>query len=145
MERPNAATIAWYDAAVPEDPRAVKGQMFGHPCAFVNRNMFFGTFGQSVVVRVGDERAAALAKKGPGRIFEPMPGRAWREYLQLERGAVSARVLAGLATDALEHTASLPPKAAKTAAKTAAKKAPRKAPGVAAKPKGRAKPAKRRR
>lgn len=119
MERPDAATIAWYDAAVPDDPRVVRGQMFAHPCAFVNGNMFFGTFAQSVVARVGQERAGALATQGRGRIFEPMPARPWREYVQLERGAVSAEILASLAGEALAHTAALPPKAAK--AKKAAK------------------------
>ncbi len=114
MERPTPDTVAWYEAAVPEDPRAVKGQMFGHPCAFVNRNMFFGTFAQTVVVRVGEARAEALAKKGPGRIFEPMPGRAWREYLQLDRGAVPAATLSKLAALALAHTATLPAKGEKT-------------------------------
>lgn len=44
MERPNDKTVAYYDRNVPKDARAVKGQMFGHPCAFVNGNMFFGTF-----------------------------------------------------------------------------------------------------
>src|SRR6185503_11550009 len=32
MERPNAKTVAAYEAAFPRDARAVKGQMFGHPC-----------------------------------------------------------------------------------------------------------------
>lgn len=40
MEKPNATTIAYYDRNVPPDGRAVKGQMFGHPCAFVNGHMF---------------------------------------------------------------------------------------------------------
>jgi hypothetical protein len=110
MERPSADTIAWYDAAVPVDPRVVKGQMFAHPCAFVNGNMFFGTFAQSVVARVGEERAAALAKKGPARIFAPMAGRAWKDYVQLDLGAVPAKTLTGIAREALEHTSTLPPK-----------------------------------
>jgi hypothetical protein len=116
VERPTEATIAYYDAAVPEDPRAKKGQMFGHPCAFVNGNMFFGTFHQTVVARVGEDRAVKLAK-GKLRIFEPMPGRAWREYVQLDAGALPRAKIAALAQEALEHTATLPAKAAKKATK----------------------------
>lgn len=148
MERPNAATVAWYEAAVPDDPRAVKGQMFSHPCAFVNRNMFFGTFAQSVVARIGEARTEALAAKGPGRVFEPMPKRAWREYLQLDTGSVPARVLKELAIEALENTARLPPKPAKGKAKAAkaaptpkaAKAAPRAKAAPAPKAKAAAKP-----
>lgn len=104
MEKPNTATVAYYDAAVPEDPRAVKGQMFGHPCAFVNGNMFFGTFHQTVVARIGPERVAALAK-GKSRVFEPMPGRAWKEYLQVDAGSLPKPKIAALATEALAWTA----------------------------------------
>jgi len=118
MEKPNAATVDYYERNVPEDPRAKKGQMFGHPCAFVNGNMFFGTFAQTVVVRVGAPRAAALAK-GKVRIFEPMAGRAWKEYIQIDAGAMKDAQLRALALEALEATALLP---AKRAAKAAAPK-----------------------
>jgi hypothetical protein len=128
MERPTAETIAYYDAAVPADPRARKGQMFGHPCSFVNGNMFFGTFHQTVVVRVGTERAAELAK-GKVRIFEPMPGRAWKEYLQLDAGSLPKAKLASLAGEALDWTDKLPPKKGKSTkrASPAARATPKKA------------------
>jgi hypothetical protein len=122
MEKPNAATVAYYDRNVPADERVKKGQMFGHPCAFVNGNMFFGTFAQTVVVRVGVPRAAALAK-GKVRIFEPMPGRAWKEYIQVDGGAMKDAQLHALALEALEATALLPAKQAKEA-KPAAKASP---------------------
>jgi hypothetical protein len=109
MERPNEATVAFYEAALPADPRAKAGQMFGHPCAFVNGNMFFGTFAQSVIARVGEARVAALAREGLG-VFEPREGRAWREYVQVPLGARDEATVAALAREALEHTASLPPK-----------------------------------
>jgi hypothetical protein len=131
MERPRPATVAYYDSAVPEDPRARKGAMFGHPCAFVNGNMFFGTFAQTVVVRLGEDRTGALARGGQ-RIFEPMPGRHWKEYLQVDAGALPARKIAELAREALEWTSRLPAKAsAKAGTKKAAapSKKRKKAPG----------------
>lgn len=112
MERPSADTIAYYEVAVPADRRVRKGQMFGHPCAFVNGNMFFGTFHQTVVVRVGEKRATDLAK-GKMRIFEPMPGRLWKQYVQVDAGALSTPKIRGLAEEALEWTDKLPVKKGK--------------------------------
>jgi hypothetical protein len=114
MEKPSAATVAYYESAVPDDARAKKGAMFGHPCAFVNGNMFFGTFHQTVVARVGEDRAAKLAK-GKLRIFEPMPHRPWKEYVQIDAGSLPAKDVASLAVEALDWTATLPPKPAKGA------------------------------
>ena len=126
MEKPNPTTVAYYERAVPPDPRARKGAMFGHPCAFVNGNMFFGTFAQSMVIRLGETRTGALAK-GKLRVFEPMPKRQWKEYLQVATGEQPAAKLATLAAEALEWTSELPPKPAK-AAKLAKAKAKTKVP-----------------
>jgi hypothetical protein len=116
VEKPNAATQSLFEAAFPGDARAVRGQMFGHPCGFVNGNMFYGTFGQSIVVRVGEARAAELTSpKMP--IFSPMEGRGvWKEYLQIQTGDADETTIAGLAREALNHTATLPPKEKKKAA-----------------------------
>ena len=123
MERPTAATAAYFAAAVPEDPRARRGQMMGHPCAYVNDHMFYGTFAQTVIVRVGEARARALAK-GKVRVFEPRPGRVWKEYVQVDAGALPRAKLAALALEALDFTEGLPPKAkAKAKAKKPAAKA----------------------
>ena len=122
MEKPDAATVAAYDAAVPADPRAVKGQMFGHPCAFVNGNMFFGTFAQTLVARVGVPRAAELSAAGAAKVFEPMGGRPWRDYVQVDPKRVPAEATAAYAVEALELTAKMPPKVKKAAAKKAGSK-----------------------
>ncbi len=115
MKKPDAATIAWYDSNVPADPRAVKGQMFGHPCAFVNGNMFFGTFENTLIARVGPDRARALSEGGVVRVFEPMAGRAWKDYVQIAPGQVGDAELRHLVGGALDHTAAIPPKAEKKA------------------------------
>lgn len=122
MEKPNAETTAWFRRLVPDDPRADVGQMFGHPCAFTKGHMFFGTFGQSLVVRVGEARAAELAV-GPVSVFEPMPGRAWKEYVQVPGGVVADETLAVWAREALDHVFALPPKVKKPAAPKAPKAA----------------------
>ena len=119
MEKPDAATIAWYEEAVPADPRAVKGKMFGFPCAFVNGHMFFGTFSGAVVARVGEARLQALIAEGKGRAFEPMDGRPWREYLSVPTGSLSDRQVAAIAEEAFQLTAKLPPKPPKAGKKKA--------------------------
>lgn len=113
MERPDAETTALFEAALPDDPRAVRGQMFGHPGAFVNGNLFFGTFAQTLIARVGEAEAAALVAKGD-RWFAPRDGRAWKAYVQVARDDPRA---AHLARVALEATAALPAKAGKGKAK----------------------------
>lgn len=121
MERPDAVTIAAYDAALPDDARVVRGQMFGHPCAFVNGNMFFGTFAQTLIARVGVARTAELVAAGKAA-FEPMPGRPWKDYVQLVPAAEGADALRQWAAAALEVTAAMPPKAKKPAKKAAPRK-----------------------
>ncbi len=137
MEKPNSLTTAWYESLVPADTRAVRGQMFGHPCAYVNGNMFLGTFGQSVVIRVGAERAATLVTDTV-RLFEPMEGRPWKEYVQVAADVLPDAEVVALAREALEHTARLPTKAEKKAAAAPKKAAAPKAtpaPKKAAAPK----------
>ncbi|MFZ5477551.1 MAG: TfoX/Sxy family protein [Myxococcota bacterium] len=106
------AAIDAFDAALPDDARVVRKRMFGNPCAFVNRQMFFGTFGDTVVARVGPERVEALDGEGGLRVFTPMPERPWRDYVQADAQSDPAR-LRELAADALAWTLTLPPKVKK--------------------------------
>ena len=121
MEKPNATTVAYYEALLPQDPRVVPGQMFGHPCAFINGNMFFGTFAQTLIARVGEVRAATLDSEDFA-VFEPMKGRAWKAYVQFDPLAVDEEAAAAVANDALHDAAKLPPKV-KNARKKPANKA----------------------
>ena len=112
MEKPNAETLAWFQRNVPDDPRALPGQMFGQTCAYVNGHLFFGTCAQSVIVRVGEARAAVLVAEGLP-YFEPMAGRAWKDYVQIVPNTVSDADLRAMAVEALETTFALPPKGEK--------------------------------
>lgn len=115
------AVVAAYEAALPADPRVESKKMFGMPCAFVNRQMFFGTFDESVVARVGPARVAALADQPGMRVFTPMVDRPWRDYVQVDVSA-DPGVLKGLAAEALAWAAKLPPKAKKPKAAKPTKK-----------------------
>ena len=106
---PSPAVTAAYEAALPDDPSIERKAMFGMPCAFVNRQMFFGTFGETVVARVGPARVDALVgTQGMGN-FTPSEGRTWGDYVQVAATA-DGDLLRDLATEALSWTLRLPPK-----------------------------------
>jgi len=119
MHKTDPETVAVFERLVPDDLRALPGQMFGHPCAFVFGQMFLGTHGRCVVFRLGEDRAKALAVP-PVTAFEPVAGRPWRDYVQVPHDALAEDALQALAREALEFTAKLPPKAAKAPRKSKA-------------------------
>lgn len=106
------AVVAAFEAALPQDPRVESKKMFGMPCAFVNRQMFFGTFDGSVIARVGPARVQALAEQPGMQVFTPTADRPWRDYVQVPISE-DAQVLKGLAAEALAWTETLPPKVKK--------------------------------
>ena len=116
------AAIAAYEAALPDDARVERKQMFGCPCAFVHRQMFFGTFADTLVARIGPERVVQLAGSDGLRVFAPMVDRAWRDYIQADPTAPPA-VLKELAAESLEWAARLPAKGVKPKAAKKKKKA----------------------
>ncbi len=101
------ATIAAYESALPDDPRIERKKMFGSPCAFVNRQMFFGTFETSIVARIGPARVATMAGQPGMRVFTPSEGKVWSDYLQLDPAA-DPQVLTDLASESLSWAAALP-------------------------------------
>ena len=127
----NPAAVAAYTAALPDDARVEAKRMFGMPCAFVNRQMFFGTFEDSVVARVGPERVELLAANPGMRVFTPTPDRPWRDYVQLDV-TIDTSVLRDLATEALAWADKLPPKVKRPKgkkAKAARARSPSASPG----------------
>ena len=105
----NPAVVAAYEAALGGNPHIERKKMFGMPCAFVNRQMFFGVFEDSLVARVGPMRVAALAGQPGMRVFTPMVDRPWRDYIQVGSDTPPA-TLQTLAAEALSWTSTLPPK-----------------------------------
>lgn len=57
-----------------------KRKMFGHPCYFVNGNMFAGVFADSIFARFSEQDRGRLEADGAGKLFEPMKGRSMKEY-----------------------------------------------------------------
>jgi TfoX/Sxy family transcriptional regulator of competence genes len=100
---------ALFEKILPKDPRVERRKMFGYPCAFVNKNMFCGTFGKSIMVRLSEERRGELMEKG-WKQFEPMPGRPMKEYLLVPESALKGKEAPAVMKESLEYAAGLPPK-----------------------------------
>lgn len=103
--------IAAFDKAAPKDSRAVKKPMFGYPALFVNGNMFAGTYQDKVVVRLAEDDRARLLKEKGARPFEPMPGRAMKEYVVVPAALVAKPAsLRAWIERGLQYALTLPPK-----------------------------------
>ena len=64
-------------------PGAVPGKMFGMPCYKVNGKMVAGLYETGIVVKVGAKKTQDMTASGSAQAFEPMPGRAWKEWVLL--------------------------------------------------------------
>lgn len=84
IPRADAETRKAFEALLPDDPRIAVRPMFGNLAAFVNGNMFTGLFGADLFVRLSEEERAELIEE-EGAEFQPMPGRAMKEYVSLPR------------------------------------------------------------
>lgn len=62
--------------------------MFGYASAFVNGNIFAGTFQDAIVVRLAENDRVALLKLKGAAPFEPM-GRPMKEYVVLPASIIA--------------------------------------------------------
>lgn len=89
FEKSPPELVARFDATAVRFPETEHRKMFGYPALFVGGNLVTGLFGQSWMIRLGDEdRAALLALPGAGP-FEPMPGKPMKGYATLPPGVVA--------------------------------------------------------
>ena len=106
------ATTKFFEKVVPVGPAVKIRPMFGHKAAFVNGNMFAGTFGTQVVVRLDTAARESVLKEEGASTFEPVKGRKMREYVVLPDSWTKdsdrvRRLMAG----SLRWASTLPPKA----------------------------------
>lgn len=113
-----AALVALFDEAVPDDPRVARKQMFGYPAAFVNGNLFIGLHQENFIVRLSPADRVAFDKAYGARPFEPMPGRAMKEYATLPEEVLDdAETRAAWIARSLAYAVTVPAKPAKGAAR----------------------------
>jgi len=80
MPRPTEDAKTSFRAILPDDEAVAVRPMFGNIAAFHNGNMFAGLFGEDLFVRLPEAERAELLEQG-GTVFEPMPGRAMKDYV----------------------------------------------------------------
>jgi len=81
MPKSDSDTEEFFRSLLPEDKRVKVKPMFGHAAAFVNGNLFAGTFGKQVFVRLPDEEGRVLLKEDGASKFSPMEGRPMKGYV----------------------------------------------------------------
>jgi hypothetical protein len=86
-------------------PGVSKSQMFGMPCVKVNGKAFASLNGETMVFKLGgEERSQALGLNG-ARLYEPMAGRAMKEWVEVPLEQADA--WQKLAENALAYVSSL--------------------------------------
>ena len=123
MPKQDPKAKAFFESIVPTDhPGVTVRPMFGNTSAFVNGNMFMGVFGTDLLFRLPDGERSEIESEG-GRPFEPMPGRAMKEYVALPPSVVGKpSALAKWIDEARAHAETLPAKKKTPATKKTATK-----------------------
>ena len=104
--------IAAFDAAAPSRPDVQRKPMFGYPSLYLQGNMFAGTFGPKIVVRLDDAGRTKALRSGAG-LFEPVPGRPMKEYVVVPNADMKGAALKKWIASGLAYAETLPAKAAK--------------------------------
>jgi TfoX/Sxy family transcriptional regulator of competence genes len=79
------AAQKFFRALLPSDQRVIVRPMFGNTSAFVNGNMFFGVYGDDILVRLSEGDAKELMANKGASPFEPMKGRIMKSYFLVPR------------------------------------------------------------
>jgi TfoX/Sxy family transcriptional regulator of competence genes len=113
--------VALFDSVVPAHPAVARRKMFGYPAGFANGHLFMGLFEDRLFLRLGEPERETFLGTFAATLFEPMPGRAMRDYVIAPRQVLEKPdVLRRWCGRALDHALSLPAKTTK--AKPASRK-----------------------
>jgi len=105
--------VTLFEEICPGPPTEAR-RMFGYPCAYLNGNMFAGLFQELFWVRLDAASRAELLAIPGARPFEPMPGRAMKEYVVVpEDWHRDLPTLCAWVQRAMVYAASLPPRSRK--------------------------------
>ena len=121
------AMVALFTSATSALPGIESRKMFSYPAAFINGNMFSCLFQSSMILKLSEADRDACAREFGAKPFEPMPGRAMREYITVP-GAVlqSPSLLDAWLRRSYRYAASLGSKRTAKRTGTPAKAGPRK-------------------
>jgi TfoX/Sxy family transcriptional regulator of competence genes len=125
-KKPSEALTGLFERHVPDAPGVQVKPMFGCRTAFLKGNMFFGTFQDALVFRVGEEALDAfVAQSKVAEPFRPMPKMVMKGWaLVREPDLPKEDVLERWVRQSLDFALTLKPKTTK------AKKPKFRAPGA---------------
>src|SRR5689334_17236771 len=111
--KPTEKTVKAFHDATSSLAGAEPRTMFGYPSVFLNGNMLACVFQDRIMVRLSEADRAEATKIG-GKPFEPSPGRAMKEYVELPAKTVgSPAELRAWVERGRDFVATLPKKAKK--------------------------------
>jgi TfoX/Sxy family transcriptional regulator of competence genes len=114
MPEKDKKTETFFRSLLPAGGQIVVKPMFGHIAAFVNGNMFAGTFGTEVFVRLSDEEGLSLLKEKGATKFSPMPGRPMKSYIVIPPSWANDEAKARVwVAKSLSWATAMPPKSKK--------------------------------
>ena len=109
------ALVAFFEQVVAGLPMAEPRKMFGYPAAFANGQMFASLFGDHMMLRLPAAERADFIQKFDSRLFEPVPGKPMREYVEVPPALLKpSGPLDDWLARSMAYAQSLPPKPAKT-------------------------------
>src|SRR5580693_2053358 len=109
-QKPSQDLISLFESVMPGPP-AVQRKVFGYPAGFVNGNMFMGLFQESMNLRLAAGPREEFLKIHNAKLFEPMPGRPMREYVDVPQSVMrDKKELSVWVAKAFEFGTSLKPK-----------------------------------
>jgi len=109
--KPSAETVASFLQATQSLDGAEPRTMFGYPSVFLNGNMLACVFQDRIMVRLSEDDRAEATRKLGARPFEPSPGRAMKEYVELPRDVANdPKKLRRWLARGVAYVSALPPK-----------------------------------
>ncbi len=88
-------------------PGVSRSKMFGMPTVKVNGKAFFGLSQDKMVFKLAEAERRAALKLAGAQLFEPMAGRAMKEWVEVPADQVAEETLQQLAEAALKYVSRL--------------------------------------
>ncbi len=108
------AVVALFEVVMEGLPEVERRRMFGYPCAFQRGQMFAGVFQDRLFLRLSEADRAKCLKLPGVQPFEPLPGRAMREYVEFAPETLGTpAAIRRWARRGLAYVETLPPKVKK--------------------------------
>jgi TfoX/Sxy family transcriptional regulator of competence genes len=108
-----AALVARFEQLANLVGDAGRKQMFGYPTCVLRGNMFMGLHQESMILRLSDADRREFLERYDTGLFEPMPGRAMKEYVVVPPSLIETDDVEEWVRRSFSYAEKLPAKPAK--------------------------------